>query len=400
LHVVTLTQRSNLPTGGASDSTDMDRETAEKVVNLAMQSSSPSITFEFQGGEPLLNIDVLRHFVDFAQTRNKRVEGKVLNFSLLTTLAGMTEEIAEWLIANEVLITTSLDGPAAIHDANRAWKGGSKHAEVLRWIEYFTRRYAELGLAPQQWHVSALLTTTRHTIGAWKEVVDEYVARGLRTIRLQPLPSVGLTPETWAKIGYRPDEYLAFYRKALDYVIDLNRRGIEIRERTASAIAHKILTAGEGGPVDLQSPCGEGTGQVVYHVDGRVFPSEDARLLDSMGDTIFDLGKVHDLSFSDLLRHPTVRAVAAASLLDVQPMCTDCWNKPYCGFSPVRTYISQSDLLGQRPRCFECKEHMAVSTQLFELLASTSDAKASEILQRWASEPHLANDGRVSNHAP
>ena len=96
-----------------------------------------------------------------------------------------------------------------------------------------------------------------------------------------------------------------------------------------------------------------------------------------------------------------MRAIAAASLLDAQPMCADCWNKPFCGFSPVRNFVAQGDLFGQRPRCFECKEHMAVSTQLFELLADEGDSATRQILKRWtvSGSPHLV-DTRVAREAP
>ncbi len=403
VHVVTLTLRSNQP-GSAQDSQDaagdMTREVAEKIVNLAMQSPSPALTFEFQGGEPLLNFEVLRHLVEHAQTRNQRVEGKVLSFSLLTTFAGMTEEIAEWLIANEVAINTSLDGPAAIHDKVRAWKGGSSHADVVRWLEYFGRRYSELGRSPELCRVTGLLTVTRQTLSACREVVDEYVTRGLRSIRLQPLRALGLSSKLWAEVGYDLKDYLAFYRQALDYVLELNRKGVPLSERTASTVLSKILASGDSSAVDLQSPGGEGTGQVVYGPDGSVFPSEDARQLAALGDPFFLLGNAKDLSLSDLVHHPTVRALAAASLLDAQPLCSDCWNKPYCGFSPVRNFITQGDLLGQRLRCLECKEHFSVSTRLFELLGDTKDTKTGEILSQWGSQARLAGEGRLSHPAP
>ena len=91
----------------------MSPETAEQVVELALQSTSPSITFELQGqgGEPLLNFDVLRHLVEFAQTRNKRTAGKTLSFRLLSNFTAMTEEAAEWLIANDVLVSTTTRRP-------------------------------------------------------------------------------------------------------------------------------------------------------------------------------------------------------------------------------------------------------------------------------------------------
>jgi uncharacterized protein len=406
VHVVTLTSRGN-QTAAISPQTvqadvDMSSETAEQVVDLALQSTSPSITFEFQGqgGEPLLSFDVLRHAVDCARARGVKA-GKTLSFSLVSNFTNMTEEAAEWLIANDVLVCTSLDGPASVHDWNRKWKGGSAHAAVVGWIEYFNRRYGELGHDPRLWHIQALMTTTRRTLEAWREVADEYVARGLRVMHLRPLSPSGFARAAWPTIGYSAQEYLDFYRRTLDYILDLNRRGIEIMEGTASIFLIKILTSDDPGIVDIQSPCAAGTGQIAYNFDGRVFPCDEARMVDAMGDSLFELGHVSHLTVPDVLRHPTVRALAAASLLDVQPMCADCWNKPFCGISPVYNFISQGDLFGQRPRSLECKEHMAVSGRLFEFLGDESDSATAEILKRWTTmSPRLGMEGRALKEAP
>jgi His-Xaa-Ser system radical SAM maturase HxsB len=407
VHVVTLTARSHAPAAnGQADEgpgVDMSRETIESIVDLALQGTSPTLTFELRGrgGEPLLNFDALRELVELARSRNERAAGKTLRFVVASNLTAMTEEIAEWLIANDVLVSTTLDGPAALHDENRKHLGGSAHADVVRWIEYFQRRYAELGRDAGQWHVDALVRVTRRSLGAGREIVDEYVSRGLRSVHLRPLDSSRYDGETWKAIGYTADEYLAFYRGVLNYVLELNRRGVDLTERLAAVLATKILTTDDPGIVDLQSPYGAGTGQIAYDVDGRAFPCEEARAVDAAGDPIFELGHVRNLNVQGIARHPTVRAIAAASLLDVQPMCAECWNKPFCGFSPVRNFVAQGDLFGQRPHCFDCKEHMAVSTQLFELLADASDTATREILERWtaARSPH-AVDARIAKEAP
>lgn len=402
LHVVTLTRRGAAGQGAEESGLDMTAETAEKIADLGLQSTSPSIVFEFQGqrGEPLHNFDVLRHFVEFAQTRNRRSAGKLVSYRLLSNFTAMTEEAAEWLIANDVLVSTTLDGPAHVHDWNRKWLGGSAYADVVRWIAYFQRRAGELN-RNQQWPVDALMTTTRRTMQAWREVVDEYVKRGLRTIHLRPLDRARVDRDAWAAMGYTAAEYLDFYRRVLDYIVDLNRRGVEIAEHMASIFLLKILTAEDPGAVDIQSPYGAGTGQIAYDVDGRLFPCDEARALDAMGDPIFELGHVRELTIPDVVRHPTVRAIAAASLLDTQPMCADCWNKPFCGFSPVRNFIAQGDLIGQRPRCFECKEHMAISARLFELLSNDGDVETADVLKRWTvTRSPFAIDGRASKEAP
>lgn len=408
LHVVVLTLRCHpnclhCQTGARPVNAipaDMTPETAEKIVDLAFQSNSPSITFEFQGGEPLLNFEVLRHLVEFARARKERV-GKTVGFSLVSNFTNMTEEAAEWLIANDVLVSTTLDGPPSVHDANRKWKGGSAHADVVRWLDYFNGRYSALGRDARVWHVEALMTTTRSTLDAWREVVDEYVARGLRTIHLRPLNPASFGSAAWPSIGYTAEEYLRFYRQALDYILELNRKGVDILERTASIFLTKILTSEDPGVVDMQSPCGSGTGQVAYNCDGRVFPCDEARLVDAMGDSMFELGHVRELTLPDVLRHSTVRTIAAASLLDAQPMCADCWNKPFCGVCPVFSYVTQSNLFGQRPRTFKCKEHMDVSAKLFELLANENDTRTVEILKGWTTNrPRLAGAGRAMKEAP
>jgi His-Xaa-Ser system radical SAM maturase HxsB len=388
LHVVMMTRRGggrDAPSAAPDARINLDRQTAERIVEVALQSTSPSVSFELQGhaGEPLLNVDGVRHLVEFARATNKRAAGKTLRFTLVSNLSHMTAETAEWLIANDVAVRTWLDGPADVHDWNRSWTVAGAHGDVVRWIEWFDRRYRELGRDPAGSHVDARVTTTRRTLSAWREAVDEYVARGLRSIHLRPLSPLGLDDDAWKTIGYTAEEYIAFYQRALGYIVELNRRGIHLAEGTAATFLNKILPSGDPAVGEIQSPCPAGTSEVAYDVDGRVFPGDDARRVDASGDPIFALGDVRELTIGDLVRHPTVRAIAAASLLDAQPMCADCWNKPFCGISPVSTYIRDGDLFGQRPRCFECKEHMAVARTLFALLANESDRETTEIFERW-----------------
>lgn len=399
VHVVNLISR----TGGSGTPIKMNRETAEQVVALAMQSGSPTLQFEIQadGGEPLQNYETLCLFVDYAKARGTDC-GKSLTFRLLTNLTAMDEERAEWLIANDVRLCTTLDGPAALHDANRQWKGGSPHSEVARWVGYFERRYRELGRDSTKWRVDALVTVTRSMLGSAREIVDEYVARGLRAIYLRPLSPSGSAREQWDVVGYGVDEYLAFYRQALDHILELNRNGVELVEGTASIHLAKILGSDDPGIVDLQSPSGEGTNQLAYDAEGRVYPCDEGRLIAAAGDPIFELGLAGGVTVPDLLRHPTVRAISGASLLDAQPLCADCWNKPFCGVSPVANYITQGDLVGQRPHCFGCREHIGVSTRLFELLsAEKSEDEATSPLRRWATQrPALATDSRLLRETP
>jgi sulfatase maturation enzyme AslB (radical SAM superfamily) len=64
---------------------DMDKETAIKSVEIAFQSPSPAIKIEFQGGEPLLNFDIVKIIVEHAQRLNE-IYNKELEFVICTNL--------------------------------------------------------------------------------------------------------------------------------------------------------------------------------------------------------------------------------------------------------------------------------------------------------------------------
>ncbi len=391
LHIVICTLRCNQScsychasrTGMDRRDTDMSLETAKKVVDHAMQSPSPYLNFEFQGGEPTVNMPVVRFIVEYSREKN-RYENKDLEHSLVSNLTHMTEETANWLVDNDVLVCASLDGPEELHNANRSWKSGqSAYQQVRKWIDYFNQRYADQGRDPEQWHVDALMTTSRKTFDHWQEVIDLYVELGLHTIHLRPLSPYGFAVDTWNQIGYSTDEYLGFYQQALDYIIDLNLKGTQLVEGTAAVFLMKMLTPDDPNFVDILSPCGAGTGQVAYNYDGQLFTCDEARMVAAMGNDMFEIGQAGTTSFSAMTEHPTVRSLAVASLLDSLPGCESCWNLPFCGVCPMHNYMTSGDLFGQRPNTPKCKEHMAIVSLLLERLADDPEGRIETIFKRW-----------------
>jgi uncharacterized protein len=81
--------------------TDMSRETAEKSIDLILKTTSPWVTIEFQGGEPLVNFPVVQHAIEYALEQNKKV-GKQLEFTMVSNLALMDEKKLEYLLSRKV----------------------------------------------------------------------------------------------------------------------------------------------------------------------------------------------------------------------------------------------------------------------------------------------------------
>src|SRR5260221_268749 len=81
---------------------DMTRETATKALDLVFRSPSPTLKIEFQGGEPLLNLDLVRFIVELALEKNREAK-RDLQFVIASNLALLTDEVLEFCKAHHVL---------------------------------------------------------------------------------------------------------------------------------------------------------------------------------------------------------------------------------------------------------------------------------------------------------
>ena len=361
--------------------TDMTPEIAEKSVDLALQSTSPSVTIEFQGGEPLVNFPVMKHIVQYALARN-RAYGKQLEFTLVSNLALMDEDKLSFLVDNKVQICTSIDGPEAIHTKQRVLVGGNSHASAVRWIEKINKAYINIGLDPTLYHVEALLTTTREALKYPREIVDTYQSLGCRAIFLRPIDPFGFAEKTARKVEYDRAAYHEFYQTAVDYILEKNRKGEQLLERYASIFLTKIVGGVDPNFLDIRSPGGSAIGQIAYSYDGAIFTSDEGRMMHEMGDSSFKIGDVFTTKYRDLVKHPTVRALIMASLRDVQPDCVNCTYTPYCGVQPEHNHRSMGSIFGRMRESTLCNVHKGIQDFLFNKLRE-NDPPTVEILRRW-----------------
>lgn len=389
LHVLVTTLRCNQAcvychasrVGMGAADRDMSVETALRSVEVALRSPAPAITFEFQGGEPLANFPVIQAVVERALARGREA-GKTVLFSLVSNLSLMDEEKLAFILANGIQVCTSLDGPQDLHDANRPYAGGSSHAETVRWMERINQGYRDGGLDPDLYHVEALLTVTRASLGRARDIVDEYVRRGLKALFVRPLNPFGFAERTWDRIGYGTEEFLRFHREVLDRCLELNRGGTQVLERLAAIFLAKVLGPTDPNYLDIRSPCGAGIGQIAYDHDGKVFCCDEGRMMGQMGDQLFQIGHLSRHGYGDLIESEVVRSVCVASCLEGVPGCSDCAYLPYCGTCPVFNYATQGNLFPRVPDNEKCRLHLGVLDDLFRRL-DAGDAAQREIFARW-----------------
>lgn len=338
---------------------DMSTASAVKALDLVFRSPATEIKIEFQGGEPLLNFELIRFIVLEAGRRNEDAK-KDIEFVVTTNLAFVDDEMLAFFREHRVLISTSLDGPESLHNANRPRPGGDSYERAIAGI---ARARQTVG------HdcVAALMTTTRRSLEYPIQIVDEYVRQGFDSIFLRPISPYGFAVKTHLKTGYDRDEFLTFYKTALDHVIELNKRGTYFIESYAQLLLRKIFTPFSTGYVDLQSPAGAGIGVVVYNYDGDVYATDEARMLAEMGDTSFRLGNVHTSTYEEIFGGETVRTLVAASCVESLPGCADCAFQTYCGCEPIENHAVQGSIFGHRPTSDFCRRNMEIIRHLFRL---------------------------------
>ncbi len=349
----------------------MNKATAEKCVDIALSSPAKSLTFEFQGGEPLLNFDVLKFIVEYSE---KKKGGKHIEYNLVSNLTVLTDEMLEFLTANEIGVCTSVDGPKELHDVNRPFLSGTgSYDAVKRQI----KRLSNAGV-----RVSAIQTTTKQSLSYPQEIVDEYCLMGQNELFIRPLTKLGTAAKSWDRIGYSAEEFLDFYEACFNYILQLNKKGTIIREKHAVLFLKKILCGVSDNYMELRSPCGASIGQIAYYADGNIFTCDEGRMLYEMGNPAFMLGNAFENTYDELMQSPICKAVCVSSLLEGQLTCSDCVFQPYCGVCPVINLAHEHDIFAKKARSFRCEVYGGILSILFHLLHE-KDEETMRILYSW-----------------
>ena len=198
---------------------------------------------------------------------------KKIDFVIASNLALLTDEILGFCKANDVQISTSLDGPRDLHNGNRPRPGGNSYELAVKGI-----KAAQHVLGRDR--VNALMTTTERSLDRVKEIIDEYLALGLDGIFLRPLSPYGFAVKTRQIQKYDTKRWLDFYVRGLRYILDINRGGREFFEFYTLLLLRRMLTDDPICYVDLRSPAGIGLGALAYNYDGSVFASDEGRMLE------------------------------------------------------------------------------------------------------------------------
>lgn len=123
---------------------NMPIEIAKKAIIFLREHSvdCDKVSVGFYGGEPLLEFELLKEIVFFAE---KELEGKDYSFTITTNVSLLNDEIVEFFIAHSISLVISIDGPKKIHDKNRVFaeSGNGTFDTVVKKLEHINEKYPE-----------------------------------------------------------------------------------------------------------------------------------------------------------------------------------------------------------------------------------------------------------------
>jgi len=229
--------------------------------------------------------------------------------------------------------------------------------------------------------VSVLLTTSTLSLDYAEQIVDEYIEQGFNSIFLRPISPFGFAIRNERKNKYDTNRFLEFYKQALDKIIQYNLQGNFFREDYATIILKKILTPFPVGFVDLQSPAGMVNNVVVFNYDGKVYATDEARMLAEMKDYTFLLGDLESSTYEEIFYSDKVMEFAQHWSNEALPGCSECAFQAFCGADPVLHHATQGDMTGYRPTSVFCQKNMEIIRYLFELM--DRDERITKVFNNW-----------------
>lgn len=110
----------------------MSFEVAKAAIDFLIKNSGDRKILEtdFFGGEPLMNLGVIKKTVAYAREQGKKY-GKTFLFTLTTNGVLLNEETAEWLNEEMENVVMSLDGRKEVNDAIRKTVNGKGSFDVI-----------------------------------------------------------------------------------------------------------------------------------------------------------------------------------------------------------------------------------------------------------------------------
>jgi len=286
----------------------MSRDVALRAIDFLLCHSGPQrrLDVDFFGGEPLLNLEVLKETVAYGLSRAQEC-GKKISFTVTTNGLLLDDRTIDFLNQQEITVIASLDGRPAVHDRwRRLADGRASYERVLPGIRALIR-----SRAGRNYYVRG--TYTRQNLDFAADV-RHLAGLGIDRVSLEPVVAPPTVP-----YGLRASDLPAIREQYLAVAEFCYRRA---REGRPFSFFHFELDILRGPCLKKRvSGCGAGHAYLAVAPDGSLYPCHQF-----VGQPAFRLGSVWADNFS---LPPLGKQFRQLTIYEKAP-CRECWAKFLC----------------------------------------------------------------------
>ncbi|MCB0406956.1 MAG: His-Xaa-Ser system radical SAM maturase HxsB [Bdellovibrionales bacterium] len=342
---------------------DWDEEKLSRFSNFLDGLQGDKVKIEFQGGEPTLRPDLIKQIISMGEERFPESE-----FVICTNLMSVTKEMAEIYRRPNVYISTSIDGPEDVMASNRTHnqKSAKQFFENFKHIKYCYGIHK----------VSALPTITEEMLRDPKALIDLYLSLGFSSIFLRPVNYMGFARKTFKELSKDVAKWNQFYREAIEYIVQINKDTF-FEEFYFSLVLKNIFQIDDHGFVDFRSPNFFLSDYCVIDFDGRIYPSDEARMLSRTGHVDLSLGEMGGPIDKEKLRNLNWH-----SMNQVDSDCLHCAYMPFCGVDMIDDLSRYNRIDSPKLDTWFCMRHMMIFDLIFEKVAS-KDIEWLDVFLKW-----------------
>lgn len=282
----------------------MSDATLRRALDRFLPRADRRLTLSFFGGEPLLDLPLLRAAVDHATARGARC-GTEISFALTTNGTLLDDAAIDFIDEHVDHLAVSLDGDRAANSQRFFADGSPAFDTIVRNVRRLRERGISFGLRA---------TVTPENVDRVIESADFLAGLGAETVRILP--------------AHHHDWPADRHRRLVQAVVELNRNGLRLL--LAGQVAHGCepvyrMVGHRLGEFSAARPCLAGGGILAVAADGGVYPCEHF-----IGVAGFAMGNVNDDAFPRQA-FATVAERFHGCTVDARPSCADCSVRAVCG---------------------------------------------------------------------
>ena len=354
---------------------DWNDEILAKVLSYIDKSESQNIQVEFQGGEPTLRLDLLNIVMEFCREKFENCR-----FIICTNLSNLSDEFLALVEHEDVFVSSSMDGDPEIHKIQRT----NTDNLTSRFYTNFEKLSDKI-----KGRLSALPTLNPKKLPCHMSFLDVFDKYKMRSIYLRPIVYHGFARKQHsASLNYQED-WQNFYK---DCVYEMINRNTELKdgfyeEYYLTLLLKRLLRGGENNHIDLRSPNWLGYDHQLIDYDGKIYPSDEARMIARPAQADLSIGSVQN--GLDVKKRNTLQS-KSFNLLD--PWCSQCTYQAACGSDPIDDIARYGRVDVPKPNTAFCQKHLHLFDFAIELIYSKDEA-VQRSLASWLNLPDVVSLG-------